>query len=236
MNFPEYDPSEGIWLMPSRARAANFPRLFAAMEDVGTESSFLVIVGEDDPQISAYSRLTWPRNWHPAIVPGDPPLADKINEAIFARPYAKWFGCTDDSSFPRTLNWDKKMLRSLPGWGRISAFNGHAHSPYGSHIIDGNLARELGWVTYPKCPHTNGDRALYEVAEGCGGALYAPDICVYHEHPLWGDVKPDNTYERQATFLTQDSLGWQEWLQEKSATIARCQQKMREYERSQETE
>ena len=224
------DPNAGFWLLPSRQRAAtNLKRFINYAMATDTTTRIVIVIDEDDavPDVGYL-----PKNFEVLPVPGGSSGAafEQAREKLM-NIGTQWVGFLSDDLIPETPEWDTRIIANLAGYNVVSTNDG-AHAPKrmnGAVAWSADLVRAVGYVYPPGLNHMFVDDTWEEIARECDNWFCDMSIMVRHAHHSWGGAK-DATTARAEGFFAQDSVRYQQWLQnEKGPAVEAIQQLFERY-------
>lgn len=191
-----------MWVVPSRGRPHLVKRLF----DVGIREKGVLVLDVDDA--AKYERVRLPFGWSTLVLPRMY-LGPKLNAAFNAFPDEPWYGVLNDDHLPVTLGWEGKVVNAA-GLRSIAWPDDNYGKRISSHVMGGDLARELGWTMCPRLAHYYLDDVHERIAE-CVGGVFVGDVMVSHEHVNAGRAPMDRTYAERPS-PENDRIAYEKWL------------------------
>jgi hypothetical protein len=219
------DVNNGLWLLPSRARATtNLPRFFKAAKATGMTTAGAVLVDEADyaENHDAYDALELPDNW--SIYPVKADCCAEATQLGYLDlcEGLDWIGWLADDLVPETPNWDVKCIESLTGWNCVSTDDGKfaPHKMNGATVWSGDLVRAVGYLYPPGFRHFYIDTAWEELGRMMNIWLCRMDILVRHLHPSYGRSVPDQTTAHTQQAWQIDEASFVRWKNEERLAAA----------------
>jgi hypothetical protein len=202
-------------LVPSRSRPYNIVRLLEAMDRTCRGDTTLIVgVDDDDPQLDAYRTLT---NFELEIRSGlKGRLVEWLN--VLAVPRAneyRFIGHIGDDNVPRSVGWDVRICESLernmvcfgddldpgrvPGSLTIHAF------------MRSEVIRRLGYMGPPSLRHMYVDPVWFAWGQATS-IEFLPDVILEHMHyTVGGKATLDESYQASTSLIPQDCLAYNEY-------------------------
>lgn len=228
------DPSNGLWLVPSRKRPEKLRRFFQALADTDTKTPGLVLIHhaefQDPALVTAYDTLTIPWNWRLIKTQGDS-QGDKLREVVDLYVNKDWVGLLGDDQVPDTMNWDLKLVERIKGWNLVSCYddgwqiNQRGGRIAGTMMWSGELLRTVGYIFPPGMHHVYLDDIWEELGGLTGCWSFAehacPDVVIKHLHVTRGLSEEDETHRIAYNYFAQtDYPVWHSWRAEELPAVA----------------
>lgn len=173
----------------------------------------MLVLDTDDEH--RYERVRLPYGWR-RIVLHRMYLGPKLNAAFEATRDAPWFGVLNDDHLPVTPGWEEAVVRAA-GQRSIAWPDDNYGKRISSHVMGGDLARELGWTMCPRLAHYYLDDVHERIAEVVGG-VFLRQVVVSHEHVNAGRAPMDRTYAERPS-PEKDRVSYEKWLSEEWPAI-----------------
>jgi len=176
--------------------------MIQSFRETASPGNFLVVyLNDDDPKLSEYQKIEVPENCNIFVGPRKF-IAEVYNEFSW-RSQAKYFAPVNDDHYFHTRFWDQKLIGILEqkgqGWGiamaddLLSDWSRYLH-PSGC-IVSGKMARELGYMIYPKIQHIGIDVMLMKLCKGINRLFSTREIIIEHRHWINGKRTIDDNYK-----------------------------------------
>jgi hypothetical protein len=198
-----------MWLIPSRKRPNNLARLLKAMDRHGAEARCVVRVDDDD-DIASYRDVCGV--FDAELIVGPRVGCSASYNEIFARyPDEPWYGCIQDDVIPETSGFESALVKHCIGGlsypddglqGRILPTN---------PVIDGDVARKLGWAALPRCRHYYIDNAWRDIGRSLKHLMFC-NVKMTHLHPLAKKAENDAVYDASKAGALEDRRAYANWL------------------------
>lgn len=192
-----------MWFYPSYGRAQRAAVVMESTRAFGAESDGILLVSEDDPQISAYRELNMPRGWALHVSPaGHGWMGDKLNAAFKAHPNECWYGWIADDHVIKTDF--EGQLRGAAGRFGIASANDLVKSNedtnrsrmHGVAVFGGDLLRSIGFWAPEGVRHLYFDDVWELIGRTLGVWRVLMGVVTQHAHPIYGTAPMDETYRR----------------------------------------
>jgi hypothetical protein len=195
--------SDGLIVVATRRRPAQFGRLVHAIKDTG-EQDMHIAVAVDDDDLDGYNQLyqddevvrervehwySGPRNnlvgWTNHIV----------KKHLDEYPVFASFG---DDHVPRTQGWDTLLLEAMGKLGGTGIVYGddllQRQNLCTAPMVSADIVAALKWLFEPGLSHYFGDNVLMDLGNGAGCLAYVEQAIIEHCHPVAGKAPMDQTY------------------------------------------
>jgi hypothetical protein len=199
-----------VMVVPSRGRPAAAHELVQMFNNTAvTRPGLVFAVGEDDPTLPEYRRLTGLTLGVQLAIQPVPPV-DRPSTMVHAlNAVAVWLtnaeggpyavGFMGDDHRPRTYGWDRMYLDALRemGTGIVygdDLFQGEALPTQVAMTSD--IIRALSFMAPPNLWHMFCDDFWRDLGRAAGCLRYMPEVVVEHLHPLAGKASVDASYLR----------------------------------------
>jgi len=195
-------------VVPSRGRPEAIAELREAFVQTGATAELLVVLDEDDPRLSEYSREDL------SLVVESSGMVNALNAgAKLAARLSIFVGFLGDDHRPRTPGWDRRLRETLEriGTGFV----------YGNDLLQGeamptavamtsDVVFALGYMAPPALTHLNVDIAWLEWGRALDRIVYLEDVVIEHLHPANGKAELDEGYLRvnSQEMVARDGEAW----------------------------
>jgi len=205
--------------------------MIESFQATSTTSDLLVLIDKDDPTMEQYMKNL--PSW--VMVRIYDRTNDKtytteiINRAFEEFNNYDYYSITNDDIVYITPGWDELATPlKITSWIEDNAtkkygadFIGNINPstfPYVS-IIDGDIARAVGWMQYPPLVHSAGDNIWYWIGRRTDILNVNEDYHYVHKSAYFDDGEADETFQRtNARNNKQDYYTYIEWLKYKCGT------------------
>ena len=205
------------WFMPSYGRPE---RLRELLDAPGGWPATVVLVNEDDPQLTRYKQVrdqlrfegkNVPWTFH--SIPAGSRCADAHRFITTQWPEEKFYGLVEDGHWPITPGWHDALAEAA-GDRYISVANGEPSFPKirTAAAFGGELVRAMGSLVPLPVKHNYEDNCWDQIAEDFGLLRPLRDVIVEHQHWIRGSLEKDETFERGSADFHEDEKIFKEWL------------------------
>ena len=205
-----------MWILPTYNRPALLEQTLRLCAETGVSTKGLILVnGCWSPEYEKAVTFA-PPGWDVEYLPENLGWAQACNYAFEKYPDELWYGFFYDDMKPITRRWDKKLVKGC-NQGRIVSAVNNWHKPHRiqTAVVNGDLAREVGFLTLP------GTWACYtdDFWERLGTELNIwtarEDIVVETLSPRKGDYEFDDAHNTAYTSgkLEEDGHVWEAFIQ-----------------------
>jgi len=210
-----------MWSLPTRGRPSSLKRFIDAYVDTKGSSAVYVRLDEDDPFLTEYLKLQFPKSFIINVGPREG-LKAAMEEMFKKYPNEDWYGLGADDIVPRTDFWDKELATEA-GLRKIAhpddlGKRKKKHLP--THpVCGGDLVRAVGWFGHPATVHFFLDNSWQFVGEGLNCITLREDIVVEHLHHSLGKSQLDSTYKEVNTKMESDRANYNAWIEEHGTAL-----------------
>jgi hypothetical protein len=215
-----------VVVIPSRGRPGRAHRAVRAIRQTArrVDTSVVLAVDADDPELEAYRALRWdpiPYRTEVALVVlegGETGSLVKATNTVSMRiaggdPDAI-IGNLGDDHLATSHGWDQLIAGALSTPGIAYGDDGlQGEQLPTAPFISARIVLALGWYALPSCRHMFIDNAWRDVGEQTRCLRYIPDVRIEHEHPLAGKAEWDDGYRLANGIETieHDKRAYHEW-------------------------
>ncbi len=123
----------------------------------------------------------------------DMTTVDIINRTFTRFPQYDHYHIANDDFIYETQGWDKILASDGISYGNdLVARENCCTAP----VINGDIARCLGWLVLPGLTHLYGDRVLMDIGHGLNKLRYHKDVIIHHRHYMSEPDLYDSVYEK----------------------------------------
>jgi hypothetical protein len=203
-------------IVPSRSRPQNLDRLAEAFTATNASADLYAVLDIDDESIytTRFAHLYQHNNTGGSAKALNWAAKQLLDSGMYG--HYEYFVFMGDDHLPKTLNWDKELIKPLRGTTGIA---------YGNDLLQGenlptafvmsrDIVEALDGMTFPGCIHLYFDNFVKQLGIDIGALYYMPNVIIEHLHPVAGKAEVDEGYARvnQPKFYEEDLLTLQKYL------------------------
>lgn len=142
-------------------------------------------------------------------------ITELINKVFNIEWTYEYYHITNDDFIYHTDGWDMLMCDQCKG---VSYANDLMSNIPTAPLIDGRIARTVGWLQMPKLYHLFGDIVWQKIGQELNVLKYHKDIIIEHKHYMSRKAKKDSVYEKTNSpdMYNKDQKAYREWLKNES--------------------
>jgi hypothetical protein len=179
-----------MWLLPSYNRPELLKQTLAHCAATGMTTPGVILVNGGDHK--PYKSIPLPPNWRIIFRSENLGWAQGCQHLFERFPDEPWYGFFYDDMVPKTPEWDRRLLERMKPGGIVTAENNwHKPARIQTAVLDGNLVREVGFITVPKTWSCFTDDFWETLGSTLGLWRHADDVIVETLNPRKGDMPMD---------------------------------------------
>jgi hypothetical protein len=176
-----------MWLLPTYNRPDLLRQTLQHCVETKMTTPGVILVNGGDHK--PYKSIPLPPNWRIIFRSENLGWAQGCQHLFERFPDEPWYGFFYDDMVPKTPEWDLRLLERLKPGGIVTAENNwHKPPRIQTAVLDGNLVREVGFITLPKTWSCFTDDFWEKLGEELGCWDHASDVVVETLNPRKGDM------------------------------------------------